>query len=210
MTIQEEPNEDRLDRIERLLEASISAHAKEMADIREIVQSNTTAIAALGERVDGLTEQQQRTNQDMSVIKGWQTELAVERTAFEVFHRLSSLGTMMRIFPKEELIHYTTTGTRWNFITDEEATQATAVDFLMEGVDGSGSPVMFVVEVSYAAGFRDIQRAVERAPLIAKILGREAAIPAVVAEVISQEFEDDARTHKIRWTYVANGNSLMQ
>ena len=210
MTATQRPDEDRLDRVERILaemaaaqaEAN-TAHREEMAEIRSI-------LASVSERVDWLTTQQQRTNREMSIIKGWQTELAVERTAHEVFHRLSSLGTLMRLFPKDELVHYTNNGLRRNFITGEEATQASAVDFLMEGVDGSGSPVMFVVEVSYAAGFQDIKRAVERAPLIAKILGREVALPAVVAEVISQEFEDDARAHRIRWTYVANGHSLMQ
>lgn len=224
MTTEQEPNEDRLDRVERILAETVvglaevravqaeaaAAHKAEMAEIRAMVQANTAAIAAIGESVDWLTDQQKRTNQDMSVIKGWQTELAVERTAFGIFNRLSSPGILMRIFPKDELVHYTRNGVRRNFITQEEADEATTVDFLMEGVDGSGAPVTFVVEAAYTAGLQDVKRAVERAPLIAKILGREVVIPAVVAEVISQAFEDDARTYKIRWTYVANGNRIMQ
>ena len=208
MTTAREPNEDRLDRAERILAEAAAAHEKEMAEIREMVQANTMAIAAIGARVDQLSERQRRTNQDMSVIKDWQTELAVERTAFDVFHRRSRFGALMRIFPKDELIHYTGNGVRRKFITEAEANQAAAVDFVMEGVDGSGAPVTFVVEASYAAGLEAIKRAVARAPLIAKILGREVVIPTVVTEVISQAFEDDARAYKIRWTYVANGNRI--
>ena len=209
MTVQEASNEDRLDRIGRLLEESISAHDKEMADIREIVQSNTAAIAALGKRVDQLTGQQQRTNQEMSTIKGWQTELTVERKADDVFARLSSNGDLFRIHPRPDLKHYIGYGTRAGFVSRAEAAQIQAVDFLMEGSDGDGSPIMFAVEVSYAAGDSDIQRAVERAPLAAKLLGRQV-LPAVAAEVITTDFEEKAERSGIRWTYVPNGNSLMQ
>ena len=209
MTVQEASNEDRLDRIGRLLEESISAHDKEMADIREIVQSNTAAIAALGKRVDQLTGQQQRTNQEMSTIKGWQTELTVERKADDVFARLSSNGDLFRIYPRPDLKHYIGYGTRAGFVSRAEAAQIQAVDFLMEGSDGDGSPIMFAVEVSYAAGDSDIQRAVERAPLAAKLLGRQV-LPAVAAEVITTDFEEKAERSGIRWTYVPNGNSLMQ
>ena len=231
MTATQRPDEDRLDRLERIVAEAVAglaevrdiqagaaaaqaeaaaaqaeaavAHKAEMAEIRSIV-------ANMGKRIDQLTEQQERNNHDLSVIKGWQTELAVERTAFDVFNRLSSFGTLMRIFPKDELLHYTINGARRNYITDEEANKATAIDFLMEGVDGTGAPVMFAIEVSYAAGYDDVGRAIERAPLIKKAIGREVVIPAVVAEVISQDFEDYARINKIRWTYVANGNRISQ
>ena len=69
---------------------------------------------------------------------------------------------------------------------------------------------MFAVEVSYAAGHDNVRRAVERAPLIKRLMGREVVIPAVAAEIISQDFEDYAGMNKIRWTYVANGHSISQ
>ena len=210
MTTPQEPNEDRLDRIERILAEAAAAHKEEMAEIRAMVQANTATIAKIGERVAWLTEQQQPTNQDMSVIKGWQTELRVERNAPEIFLRLSPRGSLMRIYPKDELTHYITRGIRGNFITQAEADDAVAIDFLMEGTDHAGAPVMFAVEVSYTAGFADIERAVRRAPLLARMLGREAVLPAVAAEVISRGFEESARDYKISWAYVPNGNRIMQ
>ena len=217
MTIQREPTEDRLDRVERILaETAIAqaeaaaAHNERMVRLEGMVEANTAAIAALGKRVDQLTEQQQRNNQDLSVIKGWQTELTVERKAREIFSRLSPQGSLMRIYPKDELAHYVTRGTRQNFITEAEGDDATAIDFLMEGTDYAGAPIMFAVEVSYAAGLTDIERALRRAPLLAKMLGREVVLPAVAAEIISEGFEENARTYKVNWTYVPNGNRIMQ
>ena len=231
-------NEDRLDRVERILAETVAGLAevrvaqaeaaaaqaeaavaqaeaaaaadKRLTRMEAMVEANTAAIAALGKRVDRLTEQQHRTNQDMSVIKGWQTELTVERKAGEIFHRLSPRGSLMRIYPKDELLHYITRGTRGDFITRDEGDDAAAIDFLMEGTDHSGAPVMFAVEVSYTAGLTDIERAVRRAPLLAKMLGRDTVLPAVAAEVISEDFEESARDHKISWAYVPNGNRITQ
>ena len=224
MTVTQRPEEDRLDRLERIVAEAVTgltevrdiqakaaatqaeaaaAHKAEMAEIRSIV-------ADTGKRLDQLTEQQQRNNQDLSVIKGWQTELVVERNAREIFSRLSPRGSLMRIYPKDELAHYVSRGARHDFITASEGEDAAAIDFLMEGTDHSGAPVIFAVEVSYAAGFSDIERAVKRAPLLTKILGREAVRPAVAAEIITEAFEEDARTYKVSWAYVPNGNRIMQ
>ncbi len=231
MVTSHEPSEDRLDRVERILAETVAGLAEtrtaqaeaaaaqaeaaaasdeRLTRIEAMVEANTAAIAALGERVDQLSEQQQRTNQDMSVIKGWQTELTVERNAGKIFRRLSPRGSLMRIYPMDELAHYISRGTRHDFITAAEGEDATAIDFLMEGTDHTGAPVMFALEVSYTAGFTDIERAVRRAPLLAKMLGRETVIPAVAAEVISERFEESARDYKISWAYVPNGNRIMQ
>ena len=172
-------------------------------------QENAVAIAALGQRVDELTGQQQRTNQDMSVIKGWQTELNVERNARSVFRRLSSNGALFRIYPHIDISHYVGFGTRAGFMSEEEVEKIQALDFLLEGTRGDGSPIMYAVEVSYTAGYSDITRAVERAPLAAKMLGREV-LPAVAAEIISNDFEELAQHHGVLWTYVPNGNRIMQ
>ena len=217
MTAAQQPEEDRLDRVERILAETVAglaevrtiqaesaaAHSEEMAEIRSIV-------ADIGKRVDQLTEQQQLTSQDLSVIKGWQTELAVERTAFAVFNRLSHFGTLMNMIQKHDINNYTVAGVRNKIISQEDADRVNAIDFVMEGIDGSGDPVMFAIEVSYTAGYDDVRRAVERAPLIKRLMGREVVIPAVVAEIISQDFEAHAGMNKIRWTYVANGNRISQ
>ena len=231
MTTSQGTTEDRLDRIESILAETVAglaevraiqaeaaaaqAEAAAASDERltrmeAMVAANTVAIAALGERVDQLSEQQQRTDQDMSVIKGWQTELTVERNSGEIFRRLSPRGSLMRIYPKDELAHYISRGTRGDFITQAEGEDAAAIDFLMEGTDHAGAPVMFAVEVSYTAGFTDIERAVRRAPLLARMLGRDVVLPAVAAEVISEGFEESARDYKISWAYVPNGNRIMQ
>lgn len=231
MTTPREPNEDRLERLERILAETVAglaevrvvqaeaaaaqaeaaaASEERLARIEAMIAANAVAIEKQGERIAWLTEQQERTNQDMSVMKGWQTEFTVERNAGEIFRRLSPRGFLMRIYPKYELEQYIGLGTRGSFITQAEGNDAVAIDFLMEGTDHTGAPVMFALEVSYTAGFTDIERAVRRAPLLAKILGRDTVLPAVAAEVISEEFEGRARDYKISWAYVPNGNRIMQ
>ncbi len=212
MTISQESNEDRLDRIERILAETAAAQKQgqeQLAEIRVLVQANTAAIADLGQRVDQLTGQQQRNNQDLSVIKGWQTELNVKRNAGNVFARLSNNGDLFRIYPRIDLSHYVGFGTRAGFISRDDAEKVRALDFLLEGTDGSGAPIMYAVEVSYTAGYEDIDRALERAPIAARMLGRQV-IPAVAAEVISMDFEERAQRKGVRWTYVPNGNRIMQ
>ena len=223
MTATQRPDEDRLDRVERILAEMAAAQAEANAAQAEAKAAQAEAnaahqtqmakleaiVAKIGERVDQLAEQQHRVNQDMSVIKGWQTELTVERKAGDVFARLSSNGDLFRIYPRPDLKHYIGYGTRAGFISRDEAEKIQAVDFLMEGSDGNGSPIMFAVEVSYTAGDKDIERAAERAPLATKLLGRQV-LPAVAAEVITLDFEEKAQRCGIRWTYVPNGNSLMQ
>ena len=181
-----------------------------MSRIEAAVEANAASIVALGKRVDQITGQQQRNNQDLSVIKGWQTEAVAARNAREIFARLAPNGILMRIFPKDELGAYMSAATRRDFMTKAETDNAGATDFLMEGTDHGGAPVTFAIEVSYTAGRDDINRAVERAPLIAKMLGREAVRPAVAAEIITEAFEEDARTYKVDWAYVPNGNRMMQ
>ena len=230
MATSQESNEDRLDRVERILSETVAGLAEvraiqaeaaaaqaeaaaasdeRLTRIEAMVAANAAAIEKQGERIVWLAEQQERTNQDMSVIKGWQTELNVERNAGDVFARLSSNGDLFRIYPREDLSHYIGYGTRAGFVSRAEADKVRAVDFLMEGTDSDGSPIMLAVEVSYTAGYDDIERAVERAPLVARLLGRQV-IPAVAAEVISMEFEEKAQRHGVKWTYVPNGNRIMR
>ena len=210
-------SDERLSRIEATVAANaaaIAASDERLSRIEATVAANATTIAAASEaqdrRIAHLTEQQQRNNQDLSVIKGWQTEAVVARNAQEIFARLAPNGILMRIFPKSEIAFYLSSATRHNFMTKAEVDNAGAIDFLMDGTDHTGAPISFAIEVSYTAGNDDIQRALERAPLIAKLLGREAVLPAVAAEVISEGFEENARTYHVSWAYVPNGNRIME
>ena len=145
---------------------------------------------------------------DMSVMKGWQTELAVERRVRDVFRRLCR-GHLLRVYPDEELHHYVREHTNAGAMSSDDASRAESIDFLIEGTDASGAAVMFALEVSYAVGVSDCDRAIGKAVLLTSLLGREVK-PAVVGEVFATGFEAYAGGRNVAYTYIGNGNEIVR
>ena len=143
---------------------------------------------------------------DLAVMKGWQTELAVERRAYQVFARLCD-GELLRIYPQSELRHYTRLARQAGSISRMELAYAESIDFILEGTDARNAPVMYAVEVSHSAGPDDVDRAVGKAALLARLLGREVR-PAVVGARFTAEFEIAAAQESVAYTYIRNGDSV--
>ena len=143
---------------------------------------------------------------DLAVMKGWQTELAVERRAYQVFARLCD-GELLRIYPQSELRHYTRLARQAGSISRVELAYAESIDFILEGTDARNAPVMYAVEVSHSAGPDDVDRAVGKAALLARLLGREVR-PAVVGARFTAEFETAAAQESVAYTYIRNGDSV--
>ena len=156
--------------------------------------------------VEGIAANVSVINNDMAVMKGWQTELAVERRAGRVFARLCD-GELLRIYPDGELRHYISHSRRTGAISREEAARAESVDFLLEGTDANGVPVIYAVEVSYTGGVDDSDRAIEKASLLTRVLGRDVK-PAVVGEAFTAQFEADASRRNVAYAYIHNGGSV--
>ena len=166
-------------------------------------------IAGLTDDVGALTLSYAKLSQDMAVIKGWQTELVVERRARVVFRRLCGGGRMLRIYPADELQHYIGAVRHAGGLTEQEFERAGAIDFLLEGTDDAGAAVMYAVEVSYSVGIDDSDRALGKAALLARALGREVR-PAVAGAMPSGGFEDDARQRGVAYAYISNGRDIVR
>ncbi len=156
--------------------------------------------------VEGIAANVSVINNDMGVMKGWQTELAVERRAGRVFARLCD-GELLRIYPDSELRHYISHSRPTGSMSREEAARAESVDFLLEGTDANGAPVIYAVEVSYTGGVDDSDRAIEKASLLTRVLGRDVK-PAVVGEAFTAQFEADASRRNVAYAYIHNGGSV--
>lgn len=148
-------------------------------------------------------------SQDVGVMKGWQTELVVERRADRVFRQLCQGGRLLRIYPDDELRHYVWGARNAGSITEQEFDQAGSVDFLLEGTDGEGAAVMYAVEVSFSVGAGDSERAVGKAALLSRVLGRDVR-PGVAGESPSVGFEDDARARGVAYAYIGNGRDIVR
>ncbi len=92
-------------------------------------------------------------------------------------------------------------------MTGDEAIRAEAIDFILEGAASDGAAVMYAVEVSYNAGIDDSNRAIDKAALLSKVLGREVR-PAVVGEVSAAQFEADATKRNVAYAYISNGRDI--
>ena len=197
MTTPQGHDGDRLDRIERIVEgiaADVSGMKGEFTSMKDhmVVMDNRLAVL----------------ENDMAVMKGWQTELAVERRAGRVFARLCD-GELLRIYPDSELRYYVSQSRRTGSVSREEAARAESVDFLLEGADANGEPVIYAVEVSYTGGIDDSDRAIEKAALLTSLLGRDVK-PAVVGESFTAQFEEDAARRNVAYAHIRDGGRVIR
>ncbi len=232
MTFPQPSDSERLERIERLLEGLVTDMAvmkkdvaglqSDMSIVKEDVSGLQRDMSVVKEDVSGLQRDMSVVKEDVArlksdvgvlqrdtaVMKGWQTELAVERRARSVFRRLCR-GHLLRIYPGDELHHYTSERTNAGTMSRDDADRAESVDFLMEGTGSDGAPVMYAVEASYTCGIGDSDRAIDRAALLTTLLAREVR-PAVVGEVFITGFEADAAARNVAYARVSNGNEIVR
>ncbi len=211
MTTPQGADGDRLDRIERIVEgiaADVSEIKGELTSIGNRVTVIENDMAVVKNDVSSMGDRITVMERDMAVMKGWQTELAVERRAGRVFARLCG-GELLRIYPDSELRHYTSHGRRTGAMSREEVNRAESVDFLLEGTDANGEPVMYAVEVSYTGGPDDSDRAIEKASLLTRLLGRDVK-PAVVGESFTAQFEADASRRNVAYANIRDGGSVIR
>lgn len=216
MTTPQEPGEDRLARIEAIvsrlednmvsMQNNMVSMQANMVSMQGDITSMKGDIASMQGNITGMKGNIASMQGDIAVTKGWQTELAVERRAGQVFARLCD-GELLRVYPASELRYYINNGRRRRSITRADAERAESIDFLLEGVDGSGAPAMYAVEVSYTAGPDDIDRAVAKAGILTRLLQREIK-PAVVGEEFTAHFAPEAAAKSVAYTYIRNGSSI--
>ncbi len=202
MTTLRDSDSDRLERIERLVEQIINVLEKVVNDVEEIKAEQATMKSDIAVLQRDMTTMQR----DMGVMKGWQTELVVERRARSVFRRLCG-GHLLRIYPDIELQHYIGHNRHAGRLTEDEFIRAGSIDFLLEGTDSGGAAVIYAVEVSYTLGLDDSDRAIDKAALLTAALDREVR-PAVVGESSTAQFESDAAHRNVAYAYIGNGRGV--
>ena len=209
MTTQHESSEDRLERIERIVSGiadDMSAMKDDVSVLKDDVSVLKADVSVLKADVSVLKDDVLVLKTDMSVMKGWQTELAVERRAGQVFARLCG-GELLRIYPTSELRYYSGQIRRAGGMSRDDVSRAESIDFLLEGTDSGGRPVIYAVEASYTVGPDDIARAVTKAGLLTKLLGREVR-PAVVGEAFTAQLTENADSQNVAYAFVRNGDAV--
>ena len=208
----QDSDSERLNRIEGMVErlvVTVEKIARDQAEMKAEQVRMRADIDRLTQGYDRLSQDFSKMSQDVGVMKGWQTELVVERRADRVFRQLCQGGRLLRIYPYDELRHYVWAARNAGSITEQEFDQAGSVDFLLEGSDGEGAAVMYAVEVSFSVGVGDSERAVGKAALLSRVLGRDVR-PGVAGESPSVGFEDDARARGVAYAYIGNGRDIVR
>ncbi len=202
---------DRLERIERLVERIANDQSEMKADMGVMQRDIATLQRDMGmmqRNIATLQRDMGVVQRDMGAMKGWQTELVVERRARVVFRRLCG-GYLLRIYPDIELQHYIGYNRRSGAMSEDEFAKAGTIDFLLEGTDPDGTAVMYAVEVSFTAGIDDSNRAIEKSALLTRSLGREVR-PAVVGEVSTAQFDADATSRNVAFAYIGDRRDIVR
>ena len=175
-------------------------HDKEMAEIREAIAK--------------LTQVQNRTNQDVSTLKGWGLELYCERNP-EIFAEALGMGEE-EVIPKKEIMRIGSEAVRAGVITPDQRRNLSRADvYIYARRESDHQPFCLVVEASFKVGDADVNRAADRAEILDIVLQKYQprnlngqAIPIVAGNDIDIGASFRARTFNVTYVPIQNGNQL--
>ena len=196
-------------------------HDQEMAEIRasqarteKIVAENSTAIAELRTAVATLVEAQNRTNQDVSTLKGWGLELYCERNP-QIF--ANELGMIReQIISKREVRHIAYEAEMAGAITSDQYSNLSRADlFIYARRKSDNRPFCLVVEASFRVDTEDVDRASERANILDIIINKYQprhlngqVIPIVAGTDITPGAWSKLGHFGVTYVPINNGNQL--
>lgn len=175
-------------------------HDKEMAEIREAITRLTAA--------------QDRTNQEVSTLKGWGLELYCERNP-EIFAEALGLDDE-ELVPKREIRRIAGEAMQAGVITPDQRRNVGRADvFIYARRESDHQPFCLVVEASYRVDDDDVDRAVDRAEILGIILNKYQprhlngqVIPVVAGTDITAAAHSRLAYFNVAYVPVSNGNQL--
>ena len=196
----------------------IAWHEREMAVIslreRESTARFDREIAVINANIEKLTQAQDRTNQDVSTLKGWGLELYCKRNP-EIF--AASLGLRdEEVVSNRDIRNIAAAARQAGVITLDQSRELSRADIYIHARrDSNYQPLCLVVEASYQVDGEDVSRAADRAALLDQVI-REyqprnlngQAIPIVAGTDIAPIVKSAAASLGVTYVNVQNGNQL--
>lgn len=237
-----EPEPMTLAEIRALLEQTAKASAENTAGITEMrtaigeiriaTAENTRAIADMGaahaerdgrhdkemseirEAIARLTAAQDRTNQEVSTLKGWGLELYCERNP-EIFAETLGLDGE-ELVPRREIRRIAGEAVQAGVITPDQRRNVGRADvFIYARRETDRQPFCLVVEASYRVDNDDVDRAVDRAEILGIILNKYQprhlngqVIPVVAGTDITAAAHSRLTYFNVAYVPISNGNQL--
>ena len=171
-------------------------------------------MAAIFEAIDRLTAAQNRTNQDVSTLKGWGLERYCERNP-DIFADALGIGDE-ELIPKREIRRIAQEARMAGFITLGQARSLGRADvFIYARRESDHRPFCLVVEASFEVGDDDVDRAADRAEILDIILQKYQprhlngqVIPIVAGTRISPSADSKLKHFNVTYVQVQNGDQL--
>ncbi len=196
------------------LAARIAWHEREMDAMRIAQEERNKEMAEIRANIAKLTQAQDRTNQDVSTLKGWGLELYCKRNP-EIF--AASLGLRdEEIVSNRDIRNIAAAARQAGVITLDQSRELSRADIYIHARrDSNYQPLCLVVEASYQVDGDDVRRAADRAALLDQVI-REyqprnlngQAIPIVAGTDIAPIVKTAAEHLGVTYVNVQNGNQL--
>jgi hypothetical protein len=191
-----------LPQVVRELAASQREMGQNLDRLAAQLDTLTAQVGTLTAQVGTLAEVQQRLVDDVGHLKGQSLELRYERFAPAYFR---SIILRAHTLSPDERAALVETAVDRGQLSDTEAHQLLLADLLVRGRRRDDArEVYLVVEISWGIGHDDVDRAHERAALLART-GSEA-IPVVAGDWAPHDVQEHARANRV-WQ-VTDGRAI--
>ena len=202
--------------IRALLEQTVRVSAENTRAISEMSAKHDREMAEIRGAIARLTEAQNRTNQDVSTLKGWGLELYCERNP-QIFG--DELGMIREeLISKREIRDIAYEAEMAGAITADQYSNLNRADlFIYARRKSDNLPFCLVVEASYRVDNEDVDRASERANILDIILNKYQprhlngqVIPIVAGTNITPAARSKLKFFNVTYVQVQNGNPTHQ
>jgi hypothetical protein len=150
-------------------------------------------ISDLSQRMEQLAETQLRMGSDLEQLKGHNLEQCYRERAPAYFSRLLR---RVHALSNDELVALLDAAVTQGQLSEDEADEILQADIVVRGRHREdGTEVYLVVEVSWGVGLHDVQRAVERAALLARL--GTPSLPVVAGCWVTPEAQEPARALRV-------------
>ena len=200
--------------IRALLEQTAKVSADNTRAISEMTANHDREMAEIREAIARLTVAQDRTNREVSTLKGWGLELYCERNP-EIFAEALGLDGE-ELVPKREIRRIAGEAMQAGVITPDQRRNVGRADvFIYARRESDHQPFCLVVEASYRVDDDDVDRAVDRAEILGIILNKYQprhlngqVIPVVAGTDITAAAHSRLTYFNVAYVEVQNGNQL--
>ena len=169
--------------VERL-QATVEEHSRQIAELRAAVQDLRATVEALAGRTDRLEGTVKAHDDRLGFVLGRVLVLEYREKAVSYFARLLA---RLRSVPREEVRSLAEEAVERGDLKEEEMDDLLLADLFLRGRDRrTREETWAVVEVSAGAGVRDVERARERADLLARALARPVLAVVAGRQVLPQ------------------------